>query len=126
MTAPISATAANPIYVPKVPTTSKQQQIALWSQVGKDLNTGNLSGAQTAFAGLKSIYDQNHTSSDPTNGPLTSDLQNLSQALSSGSLSASQAAFTQLGQDARADGITGSGSTTPDTGTTGSQVNVLA
>jgi hypothetical protein len=70
------------------------------------LNSNDLSGAQTAFAalqkdvpGLSSNGNPQGTQAANTNNPLTSDFQNLSQALSSGDLSSAQSAFAKLQQD---------------------------
>lgn len=73
------------------------------------LNSGDLSGAQNAFAALQkdlppgqqagATGGQNDNSK---NNPVATDFQNLSQALSSGDLSSAQSAFAKLQQDMQA------------------------
>lgn len=104
----------------------------LWAQVGYDLNKGNLTGAQSAFAQIKTLYQQNQANGTggggSGSGPLRTDIHNLAQALGSNSLTAAQAAFAQLQQDAKAAGFGGSqnaGAQAP-TGSTANLLNVLA
>jgi hypothetical protein len=103
----------------------------LWAQVGYDLNKGNLTGAQTAFAQIKTLYQQNHpggtgsTGSGSSPGPLRTDIVALGQALNSNSLTASQAAFNQLQQDARAAGVIGGGSQSASVLASSSTANLL-
>jgi hypothetical protein len=88
-------------------TSAQANPRALWAQVGGDLKSGNLAGAQQAFSSLKSLYKANHSGTVP-HGPLASDISSLGKALSSGSLSAAQSAFNTLQQAAQAAGIAGS------------------
>jgi hypothetical protein len=102
----------------------------LWAQVGHDLNKGDLTGAQTAFAQIKSLYQQNGgNTSGPHTGPLSTDIRSLAQALNSNSLTGAQAAFTQLRQDWQASQAAGGGSQSTSvlaSSSTSSLLNVLA
>jgi hypothetical protein len=121
-----SISGISPAYVKTTPTVGQTTQKFLWSQVGHDLNSGNLSGAQSAFAKLTTIFDRNRSGATPASStgtpstPLRADVQQLSQALQSGNLSDAQAAFAKLSQDAKSAGVGGGGNAT--TGT----VDVLA
>lgn len=111
---------------------SQTTSATLWSQLGKSLKSGNLAGAQAAFATIKQNYEQNHVagagSGTPT-GPLVSDIKQLSQALQSGNLSDAQSAFATLSQDAKAQGIYGTASSQAASNTAalpGGSLSVLA
>jgi len=124
MTSPISLNTSLPIM--KTSGTTPKIQDALWSKLGQELKSGNLSGAQTTFAAVKANYEQNKSATGGTSGtsgtssgatPLRADVYNLAQALNSGSLSNAQAAYSTLVQDAKSAGIGGR---------TDGSVNVLA
>jgi hypothetical protein len=102
---------------------------ALWFQVGSNLKSGNLAGAQQAFASLKSLYKANHPGALSSGGPLASDVASLGKALASGSLSAAQSAFSTLEQAAKAAGIGGNSGSSSGAGaapSTTNEVDVLA
>jgi hypothetical protein len=123
----------NPQHIPVTSTSTLGQATtkSTWGQLAQSLNSGNLAGAQAAFATLKQNYQQNHAASGagkPT-GPLVSDVKQLSQALQSGNLGDAQAAFATLTQDAKNQGIyTAGNSSSPSTtaAATGGAVNLLA
>lgn len=81
-----------------------QQQ---FQQLGQDLQSGNLSAAQSDFATLQQYGPQaNSTSTTPTsstttqsNNPIAQAFNQLSQDLQSGNLSAAQQDYTQIQQD---------------------------
>jgi len=62
--------------------------------IGSDLQSSNLSGAQSAFANLQQLMPNSSTSNQ-----FTTDLNAVGQALQSGSLSDAQAAYGKLQQD---------------------------
>jgi len=98
----------------------------LFRQLAQDLTSGNLSGAQSTFASLQSLFQQGTTaagspaasattassaaspasSATATAGTansgnsLSADIQNLSQALQSGDVTTAQAAFQKFAQAA--------------------------
>jgi hypothetical protein len=91
---------------------------ALFQQLGQDLKSGNLSGAQSAFAAIQSELLQASLTGSASNasgpapgsaangvsGSVTTDFQNLGKDLQSGNLSAAQADYTKLTQDGQAQG----------------------
>lgn len=72
----------------------------LFQQLGKDLQSGNLSAAQSDFASLQQLVPQSSsTSSSQSNNPIAQAFNQLAQDLQSGNLSAAQQDFTTLKQD---------------------------
>jgi predicted lipoprotein len=69
-----------------------QQVRGEFKQLGQDLQTGNLSQAQTDFVTLS----QSVASQFGSNSPITKALNKIGQALQSGNLSAAQQAFAAL------------------------------
>lgn len=67
-----------------------------FQQLGKDLQSGNLSQAQADFATLQSDRPAGQSSSS---SPVSNDLNNLGQALQSGNLSQAQQAYSSVQQD---------------------------
>ncbi len=80
---------------------SKKQQVQQeFQQLGQDLQSGNLSAAQSDFATLQQMKPQpNSTSSSQDSNPLSQDFTQLSQDLQSGKLSAAQQDYTKIQQD---------------------------
>jgi DNA-binding FadR family transcriptional regulator len=84
-----------------------QQQQQDFQALGSALQSGNLSGAQTAFAALQQqlqsqsaqTTQQPSSSNSSSSNPVSSDFQTLSNALQSGNLSDAQNAFAQLQSD---------------------------
>jgi uncharacterized protein YukE len=71
-----------------------------FQQLGQDLQSGNLSAAQTDFATLQQLRPQaNSTSSAQNNNPIAQSFNQLSQELKSGNLSAAQQDYATLQQD---------------------------
>src|SRR5580658_8021721 len=77
-----------------------------YGQLASALQSGNLTDAQSAFAALEqALQTQSGTAStassttSTTNDPIANDLNALGQALSSGSLTQAQTAFSQLQSD---------------------------
>jgi len=80
-----------------------QQRRQDFSQLAQALQSGDLAGAQTAYANLQSLQQNSQTGSNPTSGasgnPLQNDFAALGQALASGNLSQAQSDFAQLQSD---------------------------
>lgn len=89
----------------------KQGDQSLWVLLAQALQSGDLSGAQTAFTNLEQRFAQNSSgatsaagTATPASGasqtnPISQDLNALGQALKSGDVTAAQDAFDQLQQD---------------------------
>ena len=80
---------------------NKMQQFQQeFQQLGQDLQSGNLSAAQTDFTTLQQI-GSNSTATSPTasSNPLAQAFNQLGQDLQSGNLSAAQQDFTNIQQD---------------------------
>lgn len=88
---------------------SQAQQIQQeFQQLGQDLQSGNLSAAQSDFTALTG--SQNSTFlAPPSNSPIGQALNQLSQDLQSGNLSAAQQAYTSLQQDFQSRATQGGG-----------------
>jgi hypothetical protein len=79
---------------------SKMKQA--WQQLGQDLQSGDLSGAQSAFQTIQQLRPQQSGSSGSQaqgSSQLSSDMQALGEALSSGNLSSAQSAFASVQND---------------------------
>lgn len=74
-----------------------------FQQLGQDLQSGNLSAAQSDFATLQQLAPQNSstasTSSTSSSSPITQAFQQLAQDLQSGNLSGAQQDFSTIQQD---------------------------
>jgi len=88
------------------PTTSPQQWQNVFQQQRQDFNqlaqalqSGDLEGAQKAFANLQSLQPSNGPNSNSSANPIQNDFAALGQALSSGNLSQAQSDFSQLQSD---------------------------
>lgn len=78
----------------------RQQLQQEFEQLGKDLESGNLSAAQSDFATLQQLMPQNNsTSSTQNNSPIAQAFNQLAQDLQSGNLSAAQQDYTTIQQD---------------------------
>jgi len=79
---------------------NKRQQIQQeFRQLGEDLQSGNLSAAQSDFATLQQLVPQRNASSAQSNSPLAQAFNQLAQDLQSGNLSAAQQDYTTTQQD---------------------------
>jgi len=71
-----------------------------FQQLGQDLESGNLSAAQSDFATLQQLLPQNSsTSSTQSNSPIAQAFNQLSKDLQAGDLSAAQQDYTTIQQD---------------------------
>jgi len=75
-----------------------QQMQQEFQQLGQDLQSGNLSAAQSDFVTLQSIAPQSASSSSQTGSPIQREFSALSQDLQSGNLSAAQQAYAKIQQ----------------------------
>ncbi len=72
----------------------------LFQQLGQDLQSGNLSGAQSAFSSLQKLIPQSSsTSASESNSPIAQAFSQLAKDLQSGNLSAAQQDYTTIQQD---------------------------
>ena len=76
-----------------------QQFQQTFQQLGKDLQSGNLSAAQSDFATLQNLGSQNSTATSQTNSPIAQAFSQLAKDLQSGNLSAAQQDFSTIQQD---------------------------
>ena len=75
-----------------------------FKQLASDLQSGDLSGAQSAYASIEQLLPANQSSSGSATGSngssaIQSEFASLGQALQSGDLSGAQSAFSQLQSD---------------------------
>jgi hypothetical protein len=75
-----------------------------FQQLGQDLQSGNLSAAQTDFATL-----QQSNSSAQSNSPIAQDFKQLSQDLQSGNISSAQQDYAKVQQDFQNQSVRGHG-----------------
>jgi hypothetical protein len=80
---------------------SRMQKVhSEFQQLGQDLQSGNLSAAQTDFATLQQLRGQSGaTSSTQSTGSITQDFNQLAADLKAGNLTAAQQDFTALQKD---------------------------
>ncbi len=80
---------------------NKMQQIRQeFQQLGQDLQSGNLSAAQSDFATLQQLQPQtNSTSSTQSSNPIAQEFNQLSTDLKSGNVSAAQQDYATIQQD---------------------------
>lgn len=84
-------------------TQSSDPIAAAFNQLGQDLQSGNLTAAQTDFATLQQDFSQGATaSSTQSASPIAAAFNQLSQDLQSGNLTAAQQDFTTIQQDFQA------------------------
>jgi outer membrane protein assembly factor BamD (BamD/ComL family) len=84
-----------------------QQMSKYFNQLGQTLQSGDLSGAQSAFSSLQQLLpsssaNQAQTTQQTNQSTFTTDINALGQALQSGDLSKAQDAFAKLQQDMQA------------------------
>jgi outer membrane protein assembly factor BamD (BamD/ComL family) len=79
---------------------NRQQIQQEFQQLGQDLESGNLSAAQSDFTTLQQLAPQNNsTNATQSNSPIAQAFQQLAQDLQSGNLSAAQQDYTTIQQD---------------------------
>ncbi|MGA3088969.1 MAG: hypothetical protein ABSD75_10170 [Terriglobales bacterium] len=78
---------------------NSQELQQVFQQLGQDLQSGNLSAAQSDFTALQQLQPQSgSTSSSQNNNPIAQAFSQLSQDLQSGNLSAAQQDYTTIQQ----------------------------
>jgi outer membrane protein assembly factor BamD (BamD/ComL family) len=70
-----------------------------FQQLGQDLESGNLSAAQSDFTTLQNLLPQSSSTSTQSNNPITQAFNQLGEDLQSGNLSAAQQDFDTIQQD---------------------------
>jgi hypothetical protein len=70
-----------------------------FQQLGKDLQSGNLSAAQSDFATLQQYAPQSSSTSASSNNPIAQEFAQLGKDLQAGNTSAAQQDFTTIQQD---------------------------
>jgi outer membrane protein assembly factor BamD (BamD/ComL family) len=79
---------------------NRQQFQQDFQQLGEDLESGNLSAAQSDFAALQQLVPQSNSSTaTQNNNPIAQAFNQLAQDLQSGNLSAAQQDYTTIQQD---------------------------
>lgn len=79
---------------------ARQQLQQEFQQLGQDLQSGNLSAAQSDLAGLQQLGSQsNSTSATQSSNPITQEFNQLAQDLKAGNLSAAQADYSNIQQN---------------------------
>ncbi len=87
-------------YNPQNVQNNAQQFRKEFQQLGQDLQSGNLSAAQSDFATLQQLSPQASSSSQTqSNNPIAQAFNQLSQDLQSGNVSAAQQDYTNIQQD---------------------------
>ncbi|MFZ0294257.1 MAG: hypothetical protein WAL52_11685 [Candidatus Sulfotelmatobacter sp.] len=76
-----------------------QQFQQTFQQLGQDLQSGNLSAAQSDFASLQKLGAQNSTAAAQSNSPIAQAFSQLAKDLQSGNLSAAQQDVATIQQD---------------------------
>jgi outer membrane protein assembly factor BamD (BamD/ComL family) len=89
-----------------------QQALEDYTQLGSDLQSGNLGGAQSDYSNLNQLV-QTYQGPSSSNAAIQTDFATLGQDLQSGNLTKSQSDFTQLQTDLNAATQTASAATTP-------------
>jgi outer membrane protein assembly factor BamD (BamD/ComL family) len=102
----VSTQSAIPYYLQQTQNQQAQMQQD-FQQLGQDLQSGNLSAAQSEFTSLQQLTQgTSSTSANSTtsNNPISQEFAQLSQDLKSGNLSAAQSDYSKLQQDFQSEG----------------------
>ena len=75
-----------------------------FQQLGTDLQSGNLSAAQSDFAALQQMQPQSASSTAAKSGSISQDFKQLATDLKAGNTTAAQQDFTKLQQDFQSQG----------------------
>jgi len=76
-----------------------QNKMQQFQQLGEDLQSGNLTAAQSDFATLQQVGSQNSSSATQSSSPLQQAFNQLAQDLQAGNLSAAQQDYSNIQQD---------------------------
>jgi hypothetical protein len=97
----VSGISSASLYDPQSVQNNFQQFQQTFQQLGKDLQSGNLSAAQSDFATLQQLQPQSgatSSSASESNNPIAQTFSQLSTDLQSGNLSAAQQDYTTIQQ----------------------------
>lgn len=97
----VSGISSTNLYNPQTVQNNFQQFQQTFQQLGQDLQSGNLSAAQSDFATLQQLQPQSNStasSSAQSNSPIAQAFNQLAQDLQSGNLSAAQQDYTTIQQ----------------------------
>jgi len=98
----VSGISSSSLYNTQNPQNSFQQIQQTFKQLGQDLQSGNLSAAQSDFATLQQLVPQlSSSSSAQSKSPIDQAFNQLAKDLQSGNLPAAQQDFTTIQQDAQ-------------------------
>ena len=78
---------------------NRQQLQQEFQELGSDLESGNLAGAQSLFSTMQQNMPQSTSASSQSSNPIAKAFQQLSQDLKSGNLSAAQQDYSTIQQD---------------------------
>ncbi len=96
----VAGISSSNLYDPQNVQNNFQQIQQTFQQLGQDLQSGNLSAAQSDFASLQKLVPQaGSTSSSQNNSPIAQAFSQLAKDLQSGNLSAAQQDFATIQQD---------------------------
>lgn len=95
----VSGISSSSLYSTQNVESNAQQFRQEFQQLGQDLQSGNLSAAQSDFATLQNLGSQNSTASSQSNSPIAQAFSQLAKDLQSGNLSAAQSDFATIQQD---------------------------
>jgi outer membrane protein assembly factor BamD (BamD/ComL family) len=86
-----------------------QQARQIFQQLGQDLQSGNLSAAQTDLAALQPSASSTASSLLQGSGPIAQEFKQLSQDLQSGNIPSAQQDYAKIQQDFQTQGAAGHG-----------------
>ena len=95
----VSAIPGNAFFTPQNIEATFQKLQQEFHQLGQDLQSGNLSAAQSDFASLKNLGAQSSTTTSQNNSPIAQGYNQLAKDLPSGNLAAAQRDFKTIQQD---------------------------
>jgi hypothetical protein len=116
----VSGISSTNFYTPEGTQTDRQQFQQAFQQLGQDLQSGNLTAAQSDFATLQQLRPQTSSASlSPSNNPVAQAFSQLSQDLQSGNLSAAQQDYATIQQTMQSRAVLGHHHQSPGGGTRG-------
>ncbi len=95
----VSGISSSTLYDTQSVQSTAQQLRQEFQQLGQDLQSSNLSAAQSDFATLQNLSAQNSPSTSQTSNPITQAFSQLAKDLQSGNLSGAQQDFATIQQD---------------------------
>ncbi len=83
---------------------NRQQFTQEFQQLGQDLQSGNLSAAQSDFSSLQQLVPSSPSSSTQSSNPISQEFSQLSSDLQAGNLTAAQQDYATIQQDFQSQG----------------------